>query len=100
MERDERIQQSIYNHGRIKAVRLLNCNEFMIEYADGFAAVIDEPRTGAEGPIQSVELVDGPDQGLVTDFRILKSFVLFAGPDSKRRDEEAIPPPSPVLEHA
>ena len=100
MERDERIQQSIYSHGRIKAVRLLNCNEFMVEHADGFAAVIDDPRTGPEGPIQSVELVDGPDQGLVTDFRILKSFVLFAGPDGERRDEEAIQPLLPTMEYA
>ena len=101
MERDQLIQENIYSHGRIKAARLLTCSEFSIEHADGFAYVVSDPRAGEEGGIQSVELFDGLDQGLATDFRILKSFVLFEGPDHKRRNEEAIPPNTqPALEHA
>jgi hypothetical protein len=100
MERDELIQQNIHSHGRIKVVRLLTCSEFSVEHVDGFAAVIADPRAATEGPIQSVALVDDPHQGLATDFRILKSFVLFEGPDHQQQDVEAIPPSQRALEHA
>jgi len=100
MERDELIQRNIHSHGRIKAARLLTCSEFSIEHQDGFAYVVSDPRVEEEGPIQSVQLVDDRDQGLVTDFRILKSFVLFAGPEHRRHDDETTPLTKPALEHA
>jgi len=101
MQRDQLIQENIYSHGRIKAARLLTCSEFSVEHEDGFAYVVSDPRTAEEGPIQSVALVEDQKQGLATDFRILKSFVLFEGPDHKRRVGEAIPSNvQPVLEHA
>ena len=101
MELQDRIQQNIYDHGRIRKVRLLNGNEYAIQYADGHAYVVSDPRVGSEGPIESIQLSDGLDQMLTTNFADLSSTAIFAGRDGKRRHEEAIPPSMlPALEPA
>jgi len=100
MEPHALIQQSIYEHGRITQVQLLNGNDYAVRYADGHAEVVSDPRVGSNGPIISIELRDGPDQMLMTNFENLWSATIFAGPDRKRRDQEAILPARSVSEYA
>jgi hypothetical protein len=100
MELQDLIQQHIYEHGRIRKVRLLNRSEYAVQYSDGFAHVLSDPRIGSEGPIESIKLSDGLDQMLTTNFADLWSTAIFSGSDGKRPDEEAIQSTSPALEHA
>lgn len=100
MEPQDTIQENIYQHGRIQKVRLLNGNEYAVRYADGYADVVSDPRIGSEGPIKSIELSEGPDQMLTTNFADLWSTAIFSGSDGKLRNEETIQPTSPALEHA
>jgi hypothetical protein len=100
MEPQDTIQENIYQYGRIKAARLITGNEFAAEYADGYSQVLSDPRIGSEGPIKSVELGEGLDQMLATNFENLWSTAIFKGSDGKDHDEEAIRPTIPALEHA
>ena len=100
MEPQELIQKNIYQHGRINKVRLLSGNEYAVQYADGYADVVSDPRIGSEGPIKSIELSEGPDQMLTTNFADLWSTAIFSCSDGKRPDEEALPPTLPTMEHA
>jgi hypothetical protein len=89
MEPQDFIQKNIYQHGRIQKVRLLSGNEYAVQYADGHADVVSDPRIGSEGPIQSVNLNNGPDQMLTTNFADLASTAIFV--DERWPDKAPLP---------